>query len=153
MFIHGTERIASIFQENMAIYGIGAYYDGDVSRDFIEANLVGIGWENIDAADLHQLVKTMKVGDIVYLKSFSPSSPHLIVKAIGLIVDDEIRTWNDSNNLVSCGRNVRWLSTRQIRIPKPSEKNNVRANSVYEEFHPRVQEAILNQIHPADPAS
>lgn len=28
----------------MAIYGVGAYYDRDVSTDFINQNIVGVGW-------------------------------------------------------------------------------------------------------------
>jgi hypothetical protein len=130
----------------MAIFGIGAYYEEDVSQDFIKANLVGVGWAANDAPELHQFMRALKVGDIVYIKAFSPSSPDIIVKAIGIIINDEIRTPANSNDLVSCGRNVRWFQTRELRIPKPPEKNNVRANTLYEEFHPTVQSVILQQI-------
>lgn len=130
----------------MAIFGVGAYYEEDVSQNFIQANLVGVGWDASDAPELHQFIRALKVGDIVYIKSFSPSSPDIIVKAIGIITDDEIRTSDNSNNLVSCGRNVRWIHSQEIRIPKPHEKNNVRANTMYEEFHPEVQKVILQHI-------
>ena len=130
----------------MAIFGVGAYYEQDVSQDFIQANLVGVGWDAADAPELHQFMRALRVGDIVYIKSFSPSSPDILVKAIGIITDDEIRTTDNSNSLVSCGRNVRWIHSQEIRIPKPHEKNNVRANTMYEEFHPEVQRVIMQYI-------
>lgn len=126
----------------MAIYGIGAYYQTDVSQDFINNNLVGTGWSITDAPEIHAYIRTLKVGDIVYIKSYSPSSPDIIVKGIGIIRDHIII----SNRYVTCGRNVIWKNTEEIRVQKPSEKNNVRANTLYEEFHPDVQEFILNNI-------
>ena len=98
----------------MAIFGIGASYEKgkkDVSQDFIEANLVGVGHD--DAPELHQFVRTLKVGDIVYIKSFSPSpkSPDIIVKGIGVIKDDK-KVKN--RKLVSCGRNVKWVDTQKF---------------------------------------
>ena len=130
----------------MAIFGIGAFYDQDVSSSFVNANLVGVGWSDKDAPELHQFMMALKVGDIVYIKSFPPGSKEIIVKAIGIVIDDIIRTSQDSNNLVACGRNVRWASTQEFRIIKPQEKNNVRSNTMYEEYHPEVQKSILTKI-------
>ena len=130
----------------MAIFGIGASYENgtvDVSKDFIQANLVGVGHD--DAPELHQFVRTLKVGDIVYIKSFPRRSRDIIVKAIGVIKDDK-KVKN--RTLVSCGRNVKWVDTQEFRIPKPEgEKNNVRNNSLYEEFHPEVQRMILERLY------
>ncbi len=137
----------SRLEENlMAIFGIGAYYDEDVSAEFIQANIVGVGWNVKDAPELHQFMCALKVGDIVYIKAFSPSSPDIIIKAIGIIMNAEIRTAANSNDLVACGRNVRWIHNQELRIPKPHEKNNVRANTIYEEFNPEVQRMILQHI-------
>jgi hypothetical protein len=36
----------------MAIYGIGAYYDHDISQDFLGGNFVGVGWSAIDAPSM-----------------------------------------------------------------------------------------------------
>lgn len=130
----------------MAIFGVGAYYDDDVSQRFIQLNLVGVGWDANDAPELHQFMQALKVGDIVYIKSFPPGSPDIIVKAIGIITDNDIRTSQNTQKLVSCGRNVRWVHKQDFRIPKPKEKNNVRSNTMYEEFHPEVQMAILQYI-------
>ena len=127
----------------MAIYAVGAYYDGDVSDDFIANNIAGPGWNISDAPELHQFVRSLKVGDIIYIKSFSPTSPDIIVKAIGVITDDQVIT---NSQVVSAGRNVKWVVKKSFRIPKPTEKNNVRLNTMYEEFHPSVQSQILSKL-------
>lgn len=127
----------------MGIFAIGAYYDGDVSSDFIENNIAGPGWSEEEAPELHQFINSLKVGDIVYIKSASPSSKDIIVKAIGVVTDDTLVT---SSSIVSAGRNIKWLETDSFRIPKPKEKNNVRLNTMYEEFHPKVQKVILDKL-------
>ncbi len=129
----------------MAIYGIGAYYHEDVSPQFVSANIVGVGWDSSDAPDLHQFLRSLKVGDIIYIKAFPPGGD-LIIKAIGVVTDDRVLAGKDTKHLVSCGRNVRWVSTEQFSLPIPQQKNNVRSNTLYEEFHPVVQREILKRV-------
>ena len=131
----------------MAIFGIGAFYKKDASQAFIEANLVGIGHSVEEAPELHQFMRALKVGDVVYIKSFPPRSPELFIRGIGVIKDDEeVRDRGIREGRVSCGRNVKWVDTQEFRIPKPVEANNVRRNSLYEEFHPEVQRKILEKF-------
>ena len=128
----------------MAIYAVGANYDGDdVSDDFIAHNIAGPGWSIAEAPELHQFLRSLKVGDIVYIKSYSPSSPDIIVKGIGVITDDQVIT---NSPVVAAGRNIKWVVTDSFRIPKPTEKYNVRLNTMYEEFHPEVQSQILAKL-------
>ena len=134
--------------ENMAIYGIGAFFESDVSLDFISNNIAGTGWSNNESPEIHQYIRSLKVGDIIYIKSFAPKSRDLFIKAIGIILNDEIET---NNPLVCIGRNVKWLITKSFRIQKPEEKNNVRSNTIYEEFHTEVQKAILDKIFQIGP--
>ena len=130
----------------MAIYGIGAYYGYDVSQDFIISSLVGVGWDSTDAPELQEYFKSLKVGDIVYLKAAFGGNPNITVKGIGIIKDNIIRNRQDTNGLVETGRNVVWLNTEHFVIPRPTEKLNVRSNTVYEEFHPIVQSEIIAKI-------
>lgn len=127
----------------MAIFGVGAYYDGDVSNDFISNNIAGPGWSMEEAPELHQFINTLKVGDIVYLKSASPASADIVVKAIGVVVDDELVK---DSPIVSAGRNIMWVVTEDFRVSKPKEKNNVRLNTMYEEFSPEIQKKIINKL-------
>lgn len=129
----------------MAIYGIGAFYDEDVSEEFISNELIGVGWDSTDAPELQEYLRSLKVGDIVYIKA-AFGGADITVKAIGIITDNVIRTSSDSNDLVTTGRNVAWLTTERFIIPRPMEKNNVRSNTIYEEFHPIVQQEIIQRI-------
>lgn len=131
----------------MAIFAIGAYYDEDVSHDFIKHNIAGPGWDKDKAPELHQFISSLKVGDIIYIKSAPPSSKNITVKAIGIIVDNELlESEEETKGIVSIGRNVRWLVTNKFAIAKPKEKNNVRLNTMYEEFHPTVQNIIIDKL-------
>lgn len=128
----------------MAIYGFGAFHGNrDVSSDFINKNVIGTGWSFTDSPELFQYIKSLKVGDIVYIKSFSPSSTNLFIKGIVIIKDDNIVVGVCG---ITCGRNVIWKDKTQFTIPKPIEKNNVRANTMYEEFNPSVQECIISKL-------
>jgi len=130
----------------VAIFGVGAYYEHDVSARFIADNVVGVGWKDQDAPELHRFMRSLKVGDIVYIKSYPPGAADIFVKAIGLVRDDIVRNAKDTNNLVEVGRNVEWVALKEFRIPRPSEKNNVRSNTMYEEYHPEVQRVIMQRL-------
>jgi hypothetical protein len=129
----------------MAIYGVGAYYEHDVSDAFLANNVVGVGWGAEDAPELQEYFRSLKVGDIVYIKA-AFGGADITVKGVGIIRDNVIRTSADTNGLVTTGRNVAWLSTERFVIQRPMEKNNVRSNTVYEEFHPVVQAEIISRI-------
>ncbi|MFV9646107.1 MAG: hypothetical protein ACNYWU_09820 [Desulfobacterales bacterium] len=94
---------------------------------------------------MQEYFKSLKVGDIVYIKA-AFGAANITVKGVGIIRDNVIRNAQDTNDLVSTGRNIVWLNTEHFSIPRPQEKNNVRSNTVYEEFHPAVQEQIIRRI-------
>ncbi|WP_461629512.1 hypothetical protein [Labilibaculum euxinus] len=127
----------------MAVYGVGAYYDRDVSQEFIQNGIVGVGWNEIDAPELEEYFKSLKAGDIVYIKAAFGGND-ITVKAIGIIIDNLVLK---NTQLVTTGRNVKWLDTNKFVIKRPQEKNNVRSNTVYEEFHPKVLEEIISRIN------
>lgn len=129
----------------MAIFGVGAYHDGqDVSDEFINNNIIGTGWTINDAPELHEYFTTLKVGDIIYIKA-AFGGADITVKAIGVITDNIIL--NSVNHyLTQIGRNIRWLNTDKFVLSRPVEKNNVRSNTVYEEFHPLIQQEIIRRL-------
>jgi len=126
----------------MAIYGVGAYHSTDITQTFLNQNLIFVGWGINDAPELYQYMRALRVGDIVYIKAYSPRSRFISVKGIGIVTDADSITVNSTGD----GRRVRWIDSTPFRIPKPREKNNVRNNTIYEEFHPDVQREILNRI-------
>lgn len=132
----------------MAIYGIGAKYgNSDVSKDFIKDNIVATGWNVDEAPDLHEYFRVLEPGDIVYIKSCSYSS-NIQIKGIGIITDDRVLTTTDGHDLIEIGRNVKWISSKWFMIKRPDDqKNNVRANTIYREFHPEIIDQIMNIVN------
>jgi len=123
-------------KENVRVYGIGSYHDGEnIREEFLEENYVGIGWNYEDAPDLHEYFKTLKVGAF--------GRQNIGIRGIGIITNNEIFY---NRNHVTIGKTVEWLNVEEFNIAIPKGKNNVRANTLYREFHPEVVRQILNKI-------
>ncbi len=136
----------------MAIYGIGAKYERSIDKmhDFLTNDCACIGWKESEAPAIYKILKSMKIGDIIYIKSMDISKKKLNVKAIGLVFDDEISKYSFGN-----GVKVKWVKvsnqTPLLKFDLTSEmyKNNVFNNTLYEEFNPTVQLKILNELFPS----
>lgn len=115
----------------MAVWGIGAYYRGakkaDKTSDFIANEAAFIGWSENDAPSLHQMMKSIKIGDIIYIKSLSQkrgSPNNLIVKAIGVVTDTKKQT----SASLGTGIKVLWkdnFAPFDIVLTSQIYKNNV----------------------------
>ena len=113
----------------MAIFGIGATYGKkNVADKFINNNVVCIGWSNDDAPTLHEIFKSLKVGDIVYIKS-TPIKSDFRIKAVGIITDNTIQKVPELGTCIK----VRWLWNGLMKIPKIKDKYNVTI-VIYSEF-------------------
>ncbi|MGO8879901.1 MAG: hypothetical protein ACLPVO_15565 [Desulfomonilaceae bacterium] len=133
----------------MAIFGVGAHWDGrDKTSDFIHHNVAAIGRDQKDAPGLHQIMRHMKAGDIAYLKSIYLRKSRLIVKAIGIILDEETLVTTDLLFLpgANLARNVGyiWEGSEDLPIPKDSEP--VKSFTIYEEHNLVIQSRILELI-------
>lgn len=126
----------------MAIYGVGAHHEGDVSDDFVREGLACVGWTVEDAPAVHRLLEHIRTGDIVYIKSHPPGRK-LLVKAVG-IVEDEVPIKNEH---LGRGVPVRWLWRGIHSLHEgDNERYNVRSNTLYEELSPAVQKTILDLL-------
>ena len=129
----------------MAVFAFGADYDGrDVFNDFISNNCVGIGWSYKDNTSGHHIITTIKAGDIVYIKKCNVGSD-ITVRAIGIVIDYNTRS---IPNVAEIARNVKWIDTSSFVVsnPKNTDKNNVRSNSVYEEYNLDVIGQIIGKL-------
>lgn len=133
----------------MAVWGIGAYYSNsepaDKTEAFIDNKCACIGWNKNDAPSLHFMFDSIKSGDIVYIKSFTPKTKELHIKAIGIVNDT---TKNHYNNL-GTGVRVIWKENFQpfsITVDDKMYKNNVFNNTLFEEFNTSIIEKIINSI-------
>lgn len=148
----------------MAVFGAGAYYyyDGsgiDVTKDFLEGECFCIGYEKKDASALYEMLRRVKIGDIVYLKSFNMGkkkgeSGKLFIKAIGFVVGQNIKslTFCDGSDM-GYGRKVKWIkdfSDREewveIKLNVEERVNNVYANTLYEEYSARIIKMVIDLL-------
>ena len=128
----------------MAIFGIGAHYSGttDMSSRFIEQGCACVGWSEQDAPPAHGILRHLRTGDILFIKSFSPQVG-LTVKAVGVVTDGRVR---DFGSDFGHGVDVRWIWSGEDRIGKLEDKWPVRSVTIYEEFHPDVQKRVIQLL-------
>jgi hypothetical protein len=126
----------------MAIFGIGAHYDvGDVTEQFVSGSLACVGWSEQDAPPAHAILRQLRTGDIIFIKSFTPQGG-LSIKAIGIVMEGQVR---DIESLGSCVP-VRWVWTGHEHIGKLEDKWPVRSVTIYEEHHPTVQAKVIDLL-------
>lgn len=140
----------------MRVFGVGAYITKDdegkridVCDTFIKNEIIGTGWLEKEAVDIHNFFGSLKTGDIVFMKSYAFKTKTLFIKAIGKVKDDipcrdlELK----EHELTIYGvRNVQWLQNELQPIEIQNGKNNVRQNTIYEEYHPDVVRLIEERV-------
>ena len=127
----------------MAIFGIGAFYKEDVSEDFLVNDCACIGWSEEKAPPAHAILRHLRTGDIIFIKSFTPGSG-LTIKAVGLVEDGRVRNYEEFS--LGQGVPVRWVWDGEERVGKLDDKWPVRTVSIYEEYHPRVQKLVMDLL-------
>lgn len=127
----------------MAIWGIGAYYEniGDVSTQFIQNNIVCIGHSYYTASAIHEMFKSISAGDLVYIKKNFPPGSDLTIMAIGIIT-----SMDPYQIQLGFTHDVKWLWIGPAQIASPSDKNNVRKNTLYREYNPNIINTIFTLI-------
>ena len=139
----------------MAIFGAGSNWSGtEIRQRLFDNNYYLIGWDIADAEDLYTLISSIKVGDIIYLKSNRPGSLDLRIKAIGIVTQSLMQSFFDneinlSNRRANFELPVTWIDRDEFRISIPEgtgKLTNVRAATLYEECLPYVQTEIINRL-------
>lgn len=133
----------------MAVYGIGAMYDGTVDQTdiFVQLGVACVGWTERDAPAIYAQMRSVKAGDIFFIKSYAPTAG-LHIKAVGIVTDPTFRPITDA---LGWGVSVRWLPLREgggrIAIgPLGDHSDYLRRGTLYEEFNPTVIKAIIDVL-------
>lgn len=127
----------------MAIFGIGASYDGnDMSADFQNRGVACVGWTEEAAPPAHALLRQLRAGDLIFIKSWTPQRG-LSVKAVGIVTQAKVRTFSKR---LGTGVPVRWQWSGEVRIGKLNDKWPVRSVTIYEEQHPEVQAIVIGLL-------
>jgi len=126
----------------MAIFGIGAYYDEDVTSIFLEKEVACVGWEEENSPTLHRIMAHIKMGDIIYIKKYPPNEG-LTIKAIGIVADDKVTFIRDVGE--ACLK-VKWIWKGNELLGNIDDKYNVRQNTLYEEYNLTIQKKIVDLL-------
>lgn len=141
----------------MAIYGAGSVWEsGEEMENFFANNNFALGWDYVRAEDLYGLISSVKAGDIIYLKSKSPKSSKMNVKAIGIVTESFVHylivnkiELGALKEMGSLAIGVKWV----LKIPfelkieeKQGKLTTFRPSTFYEEFLPSVQREIINHL-------
>lgn len=123
------------------IYGIDANWKGeDVSEQFLERGIAGVGWRREDNPALRPLLTRMQVGDVIYINSYPPGEG-LIIKGVGFLRTSEIFA---DEELGGAFRRVAWFWRGYEHISVVGDcLNGHRHNALYEEVDPEVQLRVL----------
>lgn len=139
----------------MAIFGGGSLWnDKELKDNFYNNNNYIIGWDISNAEDLYTLISSIKVGDIIYLKSNRPGSLDIRIKGIGIVTKSLMQKLFDEQMNLSNKRDkfelpVNWICQHEYKITIPNDTGkltNIRAATLYEEYMPFVQNKIINKI-------
>ena len=136
--------------EYMAVWGIGAYYKNLSPKDrtdiFLKGNCAYVGWSENDAPAIHQMFNAIKIGDLIYIKSFVRRNKRLHIKAIGIVTSTEKKV----DKAMGSGIGVRWVKdlTADYVAVDIGEivRNNVFNNTLYEEYNPKVIDKLIGKL-------
>lgn len=133
----------------MAVYGIGAMYDGSVDQTdiFVQLGVACVGWTERSAPAIYAQMRSVKAGDIFFIKSFAPTAG-LHIKAVGIVTDPTFRPITDA---LGWGISVRWLPLpegrgRIVIGALQDHSDYMRRGTLYEEFNPTVIREIIDML-------
>lgn len=135
----------------MTVWGIGAYNkEKKVSRlqEFLDNNCACIGWTEEQAPILYEVLKAVKRGDYIYIKSYYFPKKRLTIKAVGKVKDSKITTKYFQLDF-SKGIEVEWFTDFQmeyVKLEKEEARYNVYQNTIYQEYNPRIIDIVKNAI-------
>ncbi|GHT82990.1 hypothetical protein FACS189467_8410 [Bacteroidia bacterium] len=138
----------------MAIFGAGSFWDNrEEQKDkFFKENKFIMGWDENSAENLYAIIASLKVGDIIYLKSNQPGSHTIRVKGIGIVIKNVLQCMKEYGYMKDYRVyvKVKWVNKNEFPIEikdNDGKLTNVRAASFYEEFLPSVQKEIVKRRH------
>lgn len=126
----------------MAVWGIGANWDSkDVSREFVGYSTAAIGYNKEDKATYHEKIRSVKLGDLIFIKAKFKETGTMLVKAIGIVTDRHLCPENGFDG--HDGIKVCWIrnfTDNPVKITSPGEYGSTHT------FYEEQKEEVIRQI-------
>ena len=135
--------------KNQRQFGIGARYGSDwMVADFIQNEVACVGHARRDTPEIFAQFRTIRKGDIIFMKAFGPSSTQICIMGIGFVTGNNIYKVSDE---LGFGIDVEWVfgpgEGEEIYLLDKlgqDKHRNVRLGTLYEEFAPKVKRALAS---------
>jgi len=77
----------------MAVWGIGAYFqgEGDITKDCLKEKVAVIGYMEEEKPRYYEMIQSVEVGDLIFIKSRFMLNQPLRIKAVGFVIDNEVK--------------------------------------------------------------
>lgn len=75
----------------MAVWGIGAYFqgEGDITKDCLKEKVAVIGYMEEEKPRYYEMIQSVEVGDLIFIKSRFMLNQPLRIKAVGFVIDND----------------------------------------------------------------
>lgn len=141
---------------NMAVWGIGAYNPStyeDYSDRFIENKCAYIGYLPQKAKTIYQMVKYIKPGDLIFIKTVATKNKQMIIKAVGIVLDNDIQTLYDKSTETRMGEAfpVLWKAKmkddmEENRFDMSKDHLNTYTTTIFEEYNTDVINYVIQKL-------
>ena len=145
--------------DSLRVWGMGARWGNkSMVKEFLEKGYAGIGWLEDEAPSLYSMIREIRAGDIIYIKSFVRKNCSLHIKAIGKVLSTKV---SDSDYFRGKDRHisiqVEWFNENELDIVydfslntdkngKIDFRNNVYNNTLYREYSDKIILLIKSHI-------
>lgn len=133
----------------MAIYAVGSMYGSNNEKlpEFISRKQAFVGYSSNDAPGLHVLLNQISLGDIIFVKSFSPKAG-LYIKAVGIVRKTGLFPCPEMGHGISV--DWRWHTVGEntpVKMGKLDDRmDNMRGGTIYQEFNPTVAKEVISRL-------
>lgn len=133
----------------MAVWGIGAYFperEGDITKQCLKEEVAVIGFSKEEKPKYFEMLQSIEVGDLIFIKSRFMLNQPLRIKAVGVVKSSGIETIPNVYN--AKGIKVRWIkdfSDAPMQIEKGREQDGD-TRTIYQEKNETVIKQIIEML-------
>lgn len=134
----------------MSVYGMGSLFSATEEQlgNFVSEGFACIGWKKKEKPELYEILNSIKIGDIIYIKALPFNSKSMKIKAVG-IVTTALKTENTHHGYEECGNEIgiKWLKSNINKSINIDDSNiNKRKGSLFIETNTDYIDKIISFI-------
>ena len=134
----------------MSVYGMGSLFGATEEQlgNFVSEGFACIGWKKKEKPELYEILNSIKIGDIIYIKALPFNSKSMKIKAVG-IVTAEPKNTNTHHGYEECENEigVKWLKSNINKSINIDDSNiNKRKGSLFIETNTDYIDKIISFI-------